>query len=316
MDIGTSVVIKGELNGSEDLTIEGQVEGTIQLLDHVLTIGPNGRIKAHVFAKAVIVLGEVTGNVTASEKVDIRDNGSVDGDIVAPRVAIAEGAHFRGSVDMHPGRSVAAESPSPSDRILVDVHLPTADPLIQTKSLERIQYAVGQLLETFGYEPDTDSAGVGSRQIVHASWHWREWFRHHGPRIKNETEELYEGLKEALRRQQIDSAGAVSFKERAVAAAELIRALELYEMGIVRLGDVILAKAVINGQSRIAVETMSPSLARELEKNPMISRDPIAFFSTLDSNQKREIRQSNKEADSVDVLAPVSGPIMKKREAV
>jgi len=100
VNIGKSVVIKGELNGSEDLTIEGQVEGTIQLRDHVLTIGPNGRIKAQVFAKSVIVLGQVSGNVTASEKVDIRDNGSVDGDIVSPRVAIAEGAHFRGSVDM------------------------------------------------------------------------------------------------------------------------------------------------------------------------------------------------------------------------
>jgi len=100
VNIGKSVVIKGELNGSEDLTIEGHVEGTIQLRDHVLTIGPNGRIKAQVFAKSVIVLGEVTGNVTASDKVDIRDNGSVDGDIIAPRVAIAEGAHFRGSVDM------------------------------------------------------------------------------------------------------------------------------------------------------------------------------------------------------------------------
>src|ERR687883_641138 len=100
VNIGKSVVIKGELNGSEDLTIEGQVEGTIQLRDHVLTIGPNGKIKAQVFAKSVIVLGEVTGNVTASEKVDIRDNGSVDGDIISPRVAIAEGAHFRGSVDM------------------------------------------------------------------------------------------------------------------------------------------------------------------------------------------------------------------------
>ena len=100
VNIGKSVVIKGELNGSEDLTIEGHVEGTIQLKEHVLTIGPNGRIKAQVFAKSVIVLGEVTGNVTATDKVDIRDNGSVDGDIVSPRVAIAEGAHFRGSVDM------------------------------------------------------------------------------------------------------------------------------------------------------------------------------------------------------------------------
>jgi cytoskeletal protein CcmA (bactofilin family) len=100
VNIGKSVVIKGELNGSEDLTIEGQVEGKIELKDHVLTIGPNGKIKAHVFAKALIVLGEVNGNVTATDKVEIRDGGSVDGDIIAPRVAIADGAHFRGSVDM------------------------------------------------------------------------------------------------------------------------------------------------------------------------------------------------------------------------
>jgi cytoskeletal protein CcmA (bactofilin family) len=100
VNIGKSVVIKGELSGSEDLTIEGHVEGKIELRQNVLTIGPNGKIKAQVFAKAVVILGEVTGNVTASEKVDIRDNGSVDGDIAAPRVAIAEGAHFRGSIDM------------------------------------------------------------------------------------------------------------------------------------------------------------------------------------------------------------------------
>src|SRR5437016_3562591 len=109
VNIGKSVVIKGELNGSEDLTIEGHVEGTIQLRDHVLKIGPNGRIKAQVFAKAVVVLGEMTGNVTASDKVDIRDNGSVDGDIVSPRVALAEGAHFRGSVDMQRKGGPAAQ---------------------------------------------------------------------------------------------------------------------------------------------------------------------------------------------------------------
>ena len=104
VNIGKSVVIKGELSGSEDLTIEGQVEGKIELRQNVLTIGPNGKIKAQVFAKSVIVLGEVVGNVTASEKVDIRDNGSVDGDLVSPRVAIAEGAHFRGSIDMQRGQ--------------------------------------------------------------------------------------------------------------------------------------------------------------------------------------------------------------------
>jgi len=117
VNIGKSVVIRGELNGSEDLTIEGHVEGKIELRDHVLTIGPNGKIKAQVFAKAVIVLGEVQGNVSASEKVDIRDNGSVDGDIISPRVAIAEGAHFRGSVDMQrkpvaPSAQAAAPQPA------------------------------------------------------------------------------------------------------------------------------------------------------------------------------------------------------------
>ena len=118
VNIGKSVVIKGELNGSEDLTIEGHVEGKIELKDHVLTIGPNGRIKAQVLAKSVIVLGEVNGNVTATEKVDIRDAGSVDGDIVSPRVAIAEGAHFRGTVDMQrktaPGQQAQAQAVKPA----------------------------------------------------------------------------------------------------------------------------------------------------------------------------------------------------------
>ena len=118
VNIGKSVVIKGELNGSEDLTIEGQVEGKIELRQNVLTIGPNGRIKAQVFAKSVIILGEVTGNVTATEKVDIRDNGSVDGDIAAPRVAIAEGAHFRGSIDMQRtgGKAEAKAEPKAEPR--------------------------------------------------------------------------------------------------------------------------------------------------------------------------------------------------------
>ena len=114
VNIGKSVIIKGELSGSEDLTIEGQVDGKIELRQNVLTIGANGKIKAQVFAKAVIILGEVTGNVTASEKVDIRDNGSVDGDIISPRVAIAEGAHFRGSVDMQRAGGKTATPAAPA----------------------------------------------------------------------------------------------------------------------------------------------------------------------------------------------------------
>ena len=114
VNIGKSVVIKGELNGSEDLTIEGQVEGKIELRQNVLTIGANGKIKAQIFAKIVIVQGEVQGNITATERIDIRDNGSVDGDLSSPRIAIADGAHFRGSIDMQrqaakPGEAKAAE---------------------------------------------------------------------------------------------------------------------------------------------------------------------------------------------------------------
>ena len=110
--IGKSIVINGELSGSEDLTIEGRVDGKIELRDHVLTVGANGRIKAAVSAKAIVVLGQVTGNLTATDKVDIKENGSVEGDIVAPRVAIADGSHFRGSIDMQKkDQSSAVEKP-------------------------------------------------------------------------------------------------------------------------------------------------------------------------------------------------------------
>jgi len=98
--IGKSIVVNGELSGSEDLTIEGTVEGKIELGDYVLTVGLNGRIKAEVSAKSIVVFGQVVGNLTATEKVDIKEKGSVEGDIVAPRLAIADGSHFRGSVEM------------------------------------------------------------------------------------------------------------------------------------------------------------------------------------------------------------------------
>lgn len=110
--IGKSVVIKGDLSGSEDLTIEGIVEGKIELRQNVLTIGPNGKIKAQVFAKIVVVHGEIVGNVSATERIDIRDNGSVDGDLSAPRVAIADGAHFRGSIDMQRSGTPAEGKPA------------------------------------------------------------------------------------------------------------------------------------------------------------------------------------------------------------
>ena len=125
--IGKSVIIKGELSGSEDLTIEGQVEGKIELKQHVLTIGPHGRIRAQIFAKVVVVLGEVLGNIKASDKVVIRENGAVEGDIVAPRVAIAEGARFRGKIDMQQGaRPKGEEKPEPEAKLEEETQAQTA----------------------------------------------------------------------------------------------------------------------------------------------------------------------------------------------
>jgi cytoskeletal protein CcmA (bactofilin family) len=100
VNIGQSVQIKGELTGNEDLTIEGKVEGKVFLKDHNLTIGGNGRIAAEIHAKTVMVIGEVVGNITADDKVEIAATGSMRGDIVAPRVGLADGARFKGSIDM------------------------------------------------------------------------------------------------------------------------------------------------------------------------------------------------------------------------
>ena len=100
VNIGQSVQIKGELKGNEDLTIEGQVDGKILVKDHNLTIGANGRITAEVHAKTVVVVGEVIGNITADDKIELAPSGSVQGDLRAPRVAIADGARFKGSIDM------------------------------------------------------------------------------------------------------------------------------------------------------------------------------------------------------------------------
>src|SRR5256714_7805632 len=98
--IGKSVVIKGELSGSEDLYVDGQVEGTIALKGNSLTVGPNGQVKASVEAKGVIVQGKLEGNVLASDRVELRKSAIVNGDISTQRIAIEEGAFLKGKVDI------------------------------------------------------------------------------------------------------------------------------------------------------------------------------------------------------------------------
>ena len=98
--IGKSVVIKGELSGSEDLYIDGQVEGSIALKGNSLTVGPNGQVKGSVDAKAVVVQGKLEGNIQSSDRVDLRKSATVTGDISAQRISIEEGAFLKGKVDI------------------------------------------------------------------------------------------------------------------------------------------------------------------------------------------------------------------------
>ena len=97
--IGHGVVIKGDVSGNEDVEVEGEVVGTIELQQHVVTVGPRGRVEAQVLAKSVVVLGTGTGQLTA-ELVRIGETGSFEGVISAPRVVIADGAYFQGRVEM------------------------------------------------------------------------------------------------------------------------------------------------------------------------------------------------------------------------
>jgi cytoskeletal protein CcmA (bactofilin family) len=108
--IGKSVEIRGEVKGSEDLMIDGHVEGTITLTDSRLTVGPTARVDADVSARDVVILGVLNGNVTASMRVDLRKGANLTGDIRAARLSIEEGSIFSGKVDLTPPGAVPAKS--------------------------------------------------------------------------------------------------------------------------------------------------------------------------------------------------------------
>ena len=112
--IGKSVMVKGELSGSEDLYLDGEVQGTIELREHKLVVGPNGRIHANVSAREVVLHGKAEGNIICSERVELKRSCVVTGDIVAQRIVIEDGAFFKGAVDLQrenkvePRKAVAA----------------------------------------------------------------------------------------------------------------------------------------------------------------------------------------------------------------
>ena len=116
--IGQSVVVKGDLSAAEDLTIEGQVDGKIELDRNVLTIGTGGQSSAQILARVVIVMGKVKGTITATEAINIRETASVEGELAAPKISISDGASFRGQVDMEgpKGEAVPAKDTNKETR--------------------------------------------------------------------------------------------------------------------------------------------------------------------------------------------------------
>ena len=109
--LGKSLVIKGEVTGSESLYIDGRVEGSINLPGNRVTVGRNGVVSANIAAREIVILGKVRGNMTASDRFDIRSEGSLTGDIIAQRVSIEEGAYFKGAIDIRkPGQKTNGET--------------------------------------------------------------------------------------------------------------------------------------------------------------------------------------------------------------
>ena len=108
--IGKSVVVKGELSGSEDLVIDGEVEGSITLRGQTLTVGPNGRVRANIEARNVILHGRLDGDILASDRVDLRKSASLTGNISTARISIEDGAFFKGGIDIQKSEPAAPKS--------------------------------------------------------------------------------------------------------------------------------------------------------------------------------------------------------------
>ena len=112
--LGKNVTVKGQIFAREDLTIDGEVEGTVECHDHRLTIGPNARVLAGLKAREIVIQGSIQGNVEAADKIDIRKEAKLVGDIRTSRIVIEDGAYFKGSIDISKGATKPAPAPPPA----------------------------------------------------------------------------------------------------------------------------------------------------------------------------------------------------------
>ncbi len=118
--IGKSLFVKGEVTGSESLYIDGRVEGTISLPGNRVTVGRNGQVAANITAREVVVLGKVRGDMTASDRVDIRSEGSLTGNVAAARISIEDGAYFKGGIDIRKPNDGKGGNASASEPAIVE----------------------------------------------------------------------------------------------------------------------------------------------------------------------------------------------------
>src|SRR5258708_199123 len=133
--LGKSVIAKGQIFSREDLTIDGEVEGTVELQEHRLTVGPNGRVTASIKAREIVVLGTIHGNVETTDKIDIRKEAKLVGDIKTARIVIEGGAFFKGNIDI-----VRAEAPRPAAQ-----PVPKPQPIATAPSSPALAAGAGEL---------------------------------------------------------------------------------------------------------------------------------------------------------------------------
>jgi cytoskeletal protein CcmA (bactofilin family) len=124
--LGKSVIVKGQIFSREDLTIDGEVEGTVELQEHRLTIGPNGKVRASVKARELVVLGTIHGNVETTDKIDIRKEAKLVGDIKTARIVIEDGAYFKGNIDIVRAEAPRAAAPQPKPQAVATAPSSTA----------------------------------------------------------------------------------------------------------------------------------------------------------------------------------------------